>query len=106
MEEDFLCYPGSVDKIKGVTVRINEPVQLKELEAYVDKYIMKKPGLYLLDLKFDGEYVDVTYRFKESDRPFERIRRITGYLVGTLDRWNDGKRAEESDRVKHGVKGS
>ena len=34
---------------------------------------------------------------------FERLRRITGYLVGTLDRWNDGKRAEEHDRVKHSV---
>ena len=34
---------------------------------------------------------------------FERIRRITGYLVGTLDRFNNGKRAEEADRVKHGV---
>ena len=34
---------------------------------------------------------------------FERIRRITGYLVGTLDRFNDGKRAEEQDRVKHDV---
>lgn len=35
---------------------------------------------------------------------FERIRRITGYLVGTVDRFNDGKRAEEADRVKHSVK--
>lgn len=34
---------------------------------------------------------------------FERIRRITGYLVGTLDRWNDAKKAEERDRVKHSV---
>jgi anaerobic ribonucleoside-triphosphate reductase len=34
---------------------------------------------------------------------FERIRRITGYLVGTLDRFNDAKRAEERDRVKHGL---
>ena len=32
---------------------------------------------------------------------FERIRRITGYLVGTMDKWNDAKRAEERDRVKH-----
>ncbi len=32
---------------------------------------------------------------------FERIRRITGYLVGTTDRFNNGKRAEEHDRVKH-----
>lgn len=36
---------------------------------------------------------------------FERIRRITGYLVGTVDRFNNGKRAEEKDRVKHGTKG-
>lgn len=34
---------------------------------------------------------------------FERIRRITGYLVGTLDRWNDAKKAEEKDRIKHSV---
>ena len=39
----------------------------------------------------------------EEDQPFERIRRITGYLVGTLDRFNNAKRAEEHDRVKHGV---
>ena len=36
-----------------------------------------------------------------GDVGFERIRRITGYLVGTMDQWNDGKRAEEHDRVKH-----
>lgn len=36
-----------------------------------------------------------------KDVGFERIRRITGYLVGTMDKWNDAKRAEESDRVKH-----
>ena len=33
---------------------------------------------------------------------FERIRRITGYLVGTLDKWNDAKKAEEKDRVNMG----
>lgn len=38
--------------------------------------------------------------------PFERIRRITGYLVGTLDRFNDAKRAEVYDRVKHASVGS
>lgn len=36
-----------------------------------------------------------------KDVPFERIRRITGYLVGTMDKWNDAKKAEERDRVKH-----
>lgn len=38
---------------------------------------------------------------RESTTQFERIRRITGYLVGTIDRWNNAKRAEERDRVKH-----
>ena len=33
--------------------------------------------------------------------PIQRIRRITGYLTGTLDRWNNAKQAEEKDRVKH-----
>lgn len=35
---------------------------------------------------------------------FERIRRITGYLVGTIDRFNDAKAAEVRDRTKHGLK--
>ena len=34
---------------------------------------------------------------------FERIRRITGYLVGTMDQWNNAKKGEERDRVKHGL---
>ena len=34
-------------------------------------------------------------------RDFERIRRITGYLTGTVDGWNNAKRAEEKDRVRH-----
>ena len=39
----------------------------------------------------------------EGDVGFERIRRITGYLVGTMDHWNNAKAAEEKDRVKHDV---
>ena len=50
-------------------------------------------------LPVDGDYVDLHYRFEPV--PFERIRRITGYLVGTMDRWNNAKKAEEADRVKH-----
>ena len=40
-------------------------------------------------------------REESENHAFERIRRITGYLVGTLDRFNDAKRAEEGDRIKH-----
>ena len=54
-----------------------------------------------LALLVDGEDVDIRYEL--APVPFDRIRRITGYLVGTMDRWNDAKTSEESDRVKHGV---
>lgn len=37
----------------------------------------------------------------ENDAPFERIRRVTGYLSGDLTTWNNSKRAEERERVKH-----
>ncbi len=43
----------------------------------------------------------VSKKMVGEDVEFERIRRITGYLVGTVDRFNNGKKAEEHDRVKH-----
>lgn len=46
-----------------------------------------------------AENFEVHYEVKQPK--FERIRRITGYLVGTTDRWNNAKRAEEHERVKH-----
>ena len=46
-------------------------------------------------------YNDNEHWFKEPG--FERLRRITGYLVGSLENWNDAKRAAEKARVKHGV---
>ncbi|MDR2514039.1 MAG: anaerobic ribonucleoside triphosphate reductase [Christensenellaceae bacterium] len=42
-------------------------------------------------------------RGETPQHPFERIRRVTGYLVGSLGQWNDAKRAEERDRIKHGI---
>ena len=54
-----------------------------------------------LTITVDGDYVDLNYTLVPV--PFERIRRITGYLVGTMDRWNDAKKAEERDRVKHSL---
>ena len=55
---------------------------------------------------YNGIIHDICPKCGRSEKdgvPFERIRRITGYLVGTLDKWNDAKRAEERDRVKHRV---
>lgn len=61
------------------------------------KLIGKKAGDKAMKEYFDehAEWFD--------EGKFERLRRITGYLVGTLDRWNDAKKAEESARVKHSV---
>ena len=64
-----------------------------------EHYVKRAPkGCTLVKVETDGEWVNLTYCDKV---PFERIRRITGYLVGTLDRFNDAKRAEVEDRVKH-----
>ena len=48
-----------------------------------------------------GDECPKCHRHEDKDHPFERIRRITGYLVGTLDKWNNAKRADEKDRIKH-----
>lgn len=45
--------------------------------------------------------IDAETKLVGQNIGFERIRRITGYLVGTLDRFNDAKRSEEHDRIKH-----
>lgn len=77
-------------------------------EDEVAAYVARGKEQYGKDLKEirivldeDEEYVNLTYKFHNT--PFHRIRRITGYLVGTLDRFNNSKRAEERDRKKHGV---
>ena len=75
----------------------------KEIDAYVDHVREKDPTKVLkyLNIKIDGDFVDLEYEFLPAK--FQRIRRITGYLVGDMSRWNDAKTAEEKDRVKHGV---
>lgn len=72
----------------------------------------------LVDRLYKGilNRVNVEYKEALSEEPppadwlygngqkFERLRRITGYLVGTVDRWNNGKKSELGDRVNHGTK--
>lgn len=78
-------------------------ISKEEIDYYIDAAQKRNPDKYLtaVDFDVDGEYINAEYHF--ANEPFQRIRRITGYLVGTLDRFNNGKRAEESDRVKHGM---
>lgn len=82
---------------------IGGEMEQKEIDSYVDYLNEKFPTKQIdtLNLKIDGDYVDMDYTFESV--PFERIRRITGYLVGTVERFNNAKRAEEQDRVKHSV---
>ena len=74
----------------------------EEIQAYISraeqKFGARPQGI---DIKVDGEFVELSYDF--GSVPFHRIRRITGYLVGTMDKWNDAKKAEERDRVKHSL---
>lgn len=74
-----------------------------EIDEYVRRIRKKHPDRIIneLTLTINGNYVDIKYNYDTV--PFERIRRITGYLVGTLDRFNNAKRAEESQRIKHEI---
>ena len=76
----------------------------EEQQAYAKMMQDKHPSwdIKKMTITIDGEFVDIKTEYDEVI-PFERIRRITGYLVGSLNRFNDGKRAEERDRVKHGI---
>ena len=84
---------------------IGGEIEEDEKAAYVDYVSEKFPGRHIEKItlkidKDDPEYIDLSWILRDYP-PFQRIRRITGYLVGTLERWNNGKRAEEADRVKH-----
>lgn len=86
-----------------VDVFYDTEVHPKELEYYVRReYNLSKKYLKEMAFHFDGSHVDMSIGC-DPKPDFERIRRITGYLVGTLDRFNDGKRAEEAARVKHQI---
>ena len=86
--------------------------EVKDALADFDQYetmhvsCLVEAGMKLIADKKDEaaakEYFDEHAEYFEEGK-FERLRRITGYLVGTLDRWNDAKKAEEHARVKHSV---
>ena len=68
-------------------------------------YRHKETGFVISHKDLKERYQEVKEKLVGEGVGFERIRRITGYLVGTVDRFNNGKRAEERDRVKHGTEG-
>lgn len=80
---------------------------LAEFDQYETMHVscLVEAGVKLLEAKdaeAAKEYFEAHAEYFDEGK-FERLRRITGYLVGTLDRWNDAKKAEEKARVKHSV---
>lgn len=85
-----------------VTV-IGEQISPEEQEVYVRYLLTKYPNRKLTDLEITVRDNEVDLRYHYERTPFERIRRITGYLAGTLDRFNNAKKSEVQDRLKHDV---
>ncbi len=87
--------------VDDVIVTSNEEVSEEVIRGYLAHVKQKNHGRLIqsMSLNFDGEEVGVGYYLEPEH--FEKIRRITGYLVGDMTRWNDAKAAEEHDRVKH-----
>ena len=82
---------------------INGEMSQQEINDYLYQLHKKHPDRIIKEITFtiSGDYVNIRYIYDTVK--FERIRRITGYLVGTLDRFNDAKRTEESERIKHEI---
>ncbi|MFC2343585.1 MAG: anaerobic ribonucleoside-triphosphate reductase [Negativicutes bacterium] len=88
-----------------VTIKDLEGVSEQEILAYMDYIHQDNPSEEIDTLELSpAEDGSVALEYTLRPQKFQRIRRITGYLVGTIDRWNNAKRAEEHDRVKHGLR--
>lgn len=88
-----------------VTIKDLEGVSEQEILAYMDYIHQDNPSEEIDTLELSpAEDGSIALEYTLRPQKFQRIRRITGYLVGTIDRWNNAKRAEEHDRVKHGLR--
>lgn len=88
-------------KVEGIQICSNEDIDAKSAYPYINYIRSNNPsrGIDFIDLNFENDDVNLSYRLRPIR--FEKIRRITGYLVGTMDNWNNAKAQEESHRVKH-----
>ena len=93
-------------KVNGVRVRvINDTLTKEEIRAYLDETYSKAKGrkLLSLDIVVDklNEEVELTSEWESV--PFERIRRVTGYLTGRYGKVNNAKKAEIADRTANNI---
>lgn len=104
---DIKRYAKSLNKYAKIS-EADIKTALENYEQYETMHVscLVEVGLKLITEKKDEaaakEYFEAHAEYFDEGK-FERLRRITGYLVGTLDRWNDAKKAEEKARVKHSV---
>ena len=105
----FGC-PANIDRGQVICVIVGETNVTADAALKVDEdeasryvaYVKEQTGKPVKELEIsDAGNGEVNLRYELQTEKFERIRRITGYLVGTIDRWNDAKRYEEHERVKH-----
>jgi len=91
--------------VNGIEVTVNGIENMSETEVvgYINHLQAQTTEVIETVSISDAGKGDIALDFKLRPAKFERIRRITGYLVGTTDRWNNAKRSEEHDRVKHGL---
>lgn len=82
---------------------VSENMTTGEVNACINYMRKQYPEIKsgVLDIVTDGENVDLT--LTPDVVKFQRIRRVTGYLTGTVERWNNAKQAELADRVKHNL---
>ena len=86
--------------MNGVKVLNNGGYEDDEIKRYIEK-AKGHAGDDISEITLTPKDGKVEIRYVTVLRKFERIRRRTGYLVGSVDRWNNAKRAEERERVKH-----
>ena len=87
--------------LEGTQISSNREMTAEVLQTLLTEVKKKRPDedVNVIDIQWGDEAAEMMVDYA-SKQPL-RLRRITGYLVGTLDKFNDYKRAEEKDRVKH-----
>lgn len=92
-------------KIDGITIEFNVSNMTEDIAKdyikYAKEHKSESSDISKIIVFIKGDEADITIEYIQDKPKIERIRRITGYLTTAVDSWNNAKRAEESERVKH-----